>query len=137
MRIVKWLQNNNVDKEEPTNVSSDLQSPVVKSHPPRLRTKGSPLVLKDDEEENDAKMTDPASVVTSSLTEDTKPTDPPTSMKEVLSELVTLFIYFFALSIVVQLWLRLKCSDVTLSCRLQISLIQGKTNHWSCNRMRS
>ncbi|XP_078157478.1 PHD finger family protein isoform X2 [Carex rostrata] len=90
MRIVKWLQNNNVEKEEPTNVSLDLQSPVVKSQPPRLRTKGSLVILKDDEEETDAKMTDATDAVATSLTEDTKEenmakllsTSDPTSMKE-------------------------------------------------------
>jgi hypothetical protein len=103
IRIVKWLQNNNVEKEEPADVSSDLQSPVVKSHPPRLRTKGSLVVLKDDEAENDAKKIDPHSAV---LTEDTKgditkllSTIGPTSMKEeLLSELVR---PYFSLSILI------------------------------------
>lgn len=103
MRIVKWLQNNNVEKEEPTNVSLDLQSPVVKSQPPRLRTKGSLMILKDDEEETDAKMTDATDAVATSLTEDTKEeniakllsTSDPTSMKEevLLSEPVRLFVF--------------------------------------------
>jgi hypothetical protein len=104
IRIVKWLQNNNVEKEEPADISSDLQSTFVKSHPPRLRTKGSLVVLKDEKAANDEKMIDPHIAVASSLTEDLKKGDitkvlsttDPTSMKEVLSELVRLY---FSLSI--------------------------------------
>ncbi|KAJ1699782.1 hypothetical protein LUZ63_008294 [Rhynchospora breviuscula] len=97
MKIVKWLQNNDVEKDDPANVSPDVQSPVMKSQPPRLRTKGSLMVLKDkdNKEENDAKITDAASAVASSLTEDTNEENiakslsisDPTSMKEeMLSE---------------------------------------------------